>query len=90
MAAPCIHLTAIPLDPMPDGGCTECLRLGDTWVHLRYCVACGNTGCCDSSKNRHARRHAAETGHAVVRSKEPGENWAYCYDDDAIIKTDPS
>ena len=87
MSAPCTHLENIPLVEMPDGGCEDCLAIGDTWVHLRYCVACGHTGCCDSSKNKHARAHAGSTGHGVVRSKEPGEHWAYCFPDDAIVRT---
>lgn len=87
MPAPCPHLENVPLVEMPGGGCEECLAIGDTWVHLRYCVACGNTGCCDSSKNKHARKHWGSTGHGVVRSKESGEQWAYCFPDDEIINT---
>lgn len=87
MPAPCTHLENIPLVSLPVGGCEACLAIGDTWVHLRYCVACGNTGCCDSSKNRHARKHWNEKGHGVVRSKEPGEYWAYCFPDDEIVDT---
>ena len=87
MSAPCPHLENVALDPMPDGGCTKCLEIGDTWVHLRYCVACGTTRCCDSSKNKHARAHFHETGHGVVRSKEPEEYWAYCFPDDEIVGT---
>ena len=88
MPAPCPHLENVPIVDMPDGGCGECLAIGDTWVHLRYCVACGNTGCCDSSKNKHARKHWGSTGHGVVRSKEPGEQWAYCFPDDEIVATE--
>jgi uncharacterized UBP type Zn finger protein len=87
MPAPCPHLENVPIVDMPEGGCEECLAMGDTWVHLRYCVACGNTGCCDSSKNKHARKHWGSTGHGVVRSKEPGEQWAYCFPDDEIVNT---
>ncbi|MDK1018536.1 MAG: UBP-type zinc finger domain-containing protein [Actinomycetota bacterium] len=87
MPAPCSHLETVPLASMPEGGCAECLAVGDTWVHLRFCVMCGQTGCCDSSKNRHARKHWKDHGHGVVRSKEPGEYWAYCYQDDEIIST---
>lgn len=87
MSAPCQHLEDIPLEPMPEGGCEECLKMGDTWVHLRYCVECGRTGCCDDSKNKHARKHAMGAQHPVVRSKEPGEFWAYCYPDDAMVST---
>lgn len=87
MTAPCPHLDSVPVVDMPEGGCEECLAIGDTWMHLRYCVACGNTGCCDSSKNKHARKHWGSTGHGVVRSKEPGEQWAYCFPDDEIVGT---
>ena len=87
MPAPCQHLEIVPLVPMPEGGCEECLVMGDTWVHLRFCVACGNTGCGDSSKNKHARKHWNEQSHGVVRSKEPGEYWAYCYPDDETVST---
>ena len=77
----CTHLDAVEADsPRPEGGCLDCLAMGDTWVHLRYCETCGMVGCCDDSKNRHARAHAMEQGHPVVRSLEPGENWAWCFE----------
>jgi monovalent cation:H+ antiporter-2, CPA2 family len=59
-------------------GCEECLALGDSWVHLRECLACGHVGCCDSSKNKHATRHFYDTKHPVIRSIEPGERWRWC------------
>jgi len=60
-------------------GCEECLRIGAKWVHLRICMSCGHAGCCDSSPNRHASAHFRETGHPVMRSLEPGEDWGWCY-----------
>lgn len=78
----CEHLEAVTNEPKPAGGCGPCLAMGDTWVHLRFCATCSAVGCCDDSKNRHARAHARETGHQVMRSKEPGEMWAYCFEDD--------
>jgi hypothetical protein len=42
-------------------------------------------GCCDDSKNRHATKHFHATGHPVIRSKEPGETWGWCYVD-RIVK----
>jgi hypothetical protein len=62
--------------------CEECVKTGDEWVHLRTCQECGVTLCCDSSLNRHSRRHAQITGHPVIRSAEPGESWLYCFPDD--------
>jgi hypothetical protein len=60
-------------------GCVDCLAAGSSWVHLRLCLTCGHVGCCDSSPNRHATRHFHDTRHPVVRSYEPGEDWAWCY-----------
>ncbi|HUK77018.1 MAG TPA: UBP-type zinc finger domain-containing protein [Thermoleophilia bacterium] len=81
----CSHLDQIR-EVVPSGeGCKECLELGDRWVHLRLCLTCGHVGCCDSSKNRHASRHAAETGHPIVRSFQPGEDWRWCYVDETYV-----
>jgi Zn-finger in ubiquitin-hydrolases and other protein len=67
-------------DVQPSGsGCLDCLQLGDTWLQLRMCMACGHVGCCDSSKNKHASRHFGATQHPITRSIEPGETWAWCY-----------
>ncbi len=63
-------------------GCEECLKMGDTWVHLRLCLTCGHVGCCDQSKNKHATKHFHSTNHPVIKSFEPGEDWQYCYIDD--------
>jgi uncharacterized UBP type Zn finger protein len=64
--------------------CDECVKTGDTWVHLRICLTCGHVGCCDSSKNRHATRHFHGTKHPIVRSIEPHETWGWCYVDEVM------
>ncbi len=77
-------------DVTPSGnGCEECLKMGDSWVHLRLCETCGHVGCCDSSKNKHATKHYHATGHPVIKSFEPGEDWGYCYVDDQMFDTLP-
>jgi uncharacterized UBP type Zn finger protein len=82
--APCQHLEQIP-DLRPNSaGCELCLASGDKWIHLRVCLTCGQVGCCDSSKNKHATAHFRATGHPVVRSLEPGENWLWCYVDEVL------
>jgi hypothetical protein len=61
---------------LPSGtGCVECLASGGWWWHLRRCAYCGHIGCCDSSPSQHALRHAADSGHSVIHSFEPGEEW---------------
>jgi len=83
----CTHLDQIKLLelPAPIEGCQECLASGGSWVHLRMCQSCGQIGCCDSSPNRHASKHAAASGHAVARSAEPGEEWSWCYLDEVAF-----
>ena len=86
--AACTHLEQIELTELPPqiAGCEECLKIGSRWVHLRMCLTCGKIGCCDSSPNRHARRHAAEDEHPLVRSAERGEDWDYCFVDDVMFQ----
>ncbi len=82
----CSHLDLVEIVDAPDEMvCPACVEAGDRWVHLRICMTCGHVGCCDSSPNRHARHHAADQGHPVIRSIEPGETWAYCYDEDVTF-----
>ena len=84
-AAECSHLDQIhPVFPSANG-CEECLRSGDAWVHLRICMTCGHMGCCDSSPNRHASAHHRHTGHPIMRSMEPGEEWGWCYADEVEV-----
>jgi uncharacterized UBP type Zn finger protein len=81
--AECAHLDQITVArPEQFEGCEDCLAIGGRWVHLRVCRSCGKVGCCDSSPNRHATKHARSTDHPIVSSLEPGENWSYCYPDD--------
>jgi len=65
--------------------CGECLKMGDTWVHLRLCMTCGHVGCCDSSKNKHATQHFHSSQHPIMRSIEPGESWGWCYIDEVEL-----
>ncbi len=89
--ATCAHLDQINV-ARPDhvAGCEDCLRIGARWVHLRVCRSCGHVGCCDSSPNRHATRHAHESRHPIVTSVEPGEDWSYCYVDDVMFEIESS
>jgi uncharacterized UBP type Zn finger protein len=86
MAELCAHLDQInAVTPTSTQGCSQCMATGDRWMHLRLCLTCGEVGCCDSSPNRHARAHAAAAAHPIVRSFEPGEDWLWCYVDEAFV-----
>jgi hypothetical protein len=85
MPTACSHVSLIrDVTPSADG-CEDCLRIGSRWVHLRLCLQCGHVGCCDSSPNRHASKHAPAAGHPIVRSFEPGEDWRWCYVDETEV-----
>ena len=90
----CEHLSAFTTRRDPRSavhprshGCEECLARGDGWVHLRLCMRCGHVGCCDDSPNRHATKHHHATGHPVIKSFEPGEDWGWCYPDEELAET---
>jgi uncharacterized UBP type Zn finger protein len=78
----CEHVVGLKPHAPHTQGCEECLKLGQSWVHLRLCLSCGHVGCCDSSPGRHATRHFREVGHPVMASFEPEERWAWCYVDE--------
>ncbi len=82
----CQHLAEARFDfPPAPLECPECVASGDRWVHLRRCMLCGHVGCCDSSTNKHARRHFHETSHPIIASHEPGEDWLWCYVDETYL-----
>lgn len=82
----CGHLDTIAdVEPSTTEGCEDCLREGTRWVHLRECLACGHVGCCDSSPRRHASAHWRESQHPIMKSREPGEDWAWCFADDVVL-----
>jgi hypothetical protein len=87
MSDVCSHLSAIETVRGPKKHeCDECVKTGSRWVHLRTCQSCGTTRCCDSSPNKHATKHAGESGHPVIASAEPGERWLYCYPDEGFVE----
>ena len=82
-AKTCTHMDQIQdVQPNTPDGCEECLATGDEWVHLRLCMSCGHVGCCNDSKNKHATKHFLGSGHPIMQSFEPGEDWMYCFRDD--------
>jgi hypothetical protein len=83
----CMHISALsevkhPVRPE----CSECVKIGAQWVHLRTCQECGVTLCCDSSPNQHASKHARAARHPVIASAQPAERWLYCYPDEAFAE----
>jgi Zn-finger in ubiquitin-hydrolases and other protein len=78
-----------PSVPPSGNGCVECDAAGGWWFHLRRCAQCGHVGCCDSSPSQHASVHAKETGHPVIQSFEPREEWFWSYADDQLYERGP-
>ena len=85
----CDHMKNIKAVTPSGDGCVECLKMGDTWLHLRLCEICGHVGCCDESKNKHATEHYHATGHPLIKSFEPGEDWGWCYEDEIYFEEFP-
>jgi Zn-finger in ubiquitin-hydrolases and other protein len=86
-AGSCSHIAAIDeVKHAKRRVCEECVKHGESWLHLRTCQTCGVTLCCDSSPGRHASHHARDAAHPVVASAEPGERWLFCFPDDAFAE----
>ena len=86
----CSHLSQIhDVTPNTPDGCEECLQTGTRWVHLRLCLSCGHVGCCDASPGKHATKHFRSSHHPLIRSYEPGEDWAFCYPDNLLLEPAP-
>src|SRR2546427_12657232 len=83
MTTGCAHWKEIKFKSTDVHVCQDCVKIGDTWVHLRLCMECGHVRCCDSSKNKHATKHFHKTKHPIIRSIEPGEAWTWRYADEA-------
>ncbi len=80
----CTHIDQIKKVKPSANGCEDCLKIGDTWVHLRMCLICGHVGCCNSSKNKHATKHFLKTGHPLVE-EFPDRQWRWCYVDEVYL-----
>jgi hypothetical protein len=81
----CQHIGMIRIVTPSARGCEECLQIGASWVHLRICLSCGHVGCCDASPNKHASKHFHATGHPIIQSFQPGENWRWCFIDQVLL-----
>jgi hypothetical protein len=87
MQARCEHTGQIDPDRGPGADvCAACVAIGSRWVHLRQCLVCGATNCCDSSPNRHATKHFHASEHPIMQTLEPGEDWAWCFVDRQTLR----
>lgn len=83
-------MTDIDPSVRPSGtGRVECDEGGGWWLALRRCAQCGHVGCCDSSPGQHATAHFQESGHPVMQSFEPGEDWFWDYTQEAMVPGPP-
>jgi Zn-finger in ubiquitin-hydrolases and other protein len=85
--AACTHLDHVKVTELPEAvdGCEDCLAEGTRWLHLRICLECGHVGCCDNSPRHHGAAHWEATGHPIMRSIEPGEDWSWCFADELAM-----
>ncbi|MDQ0758101.1 UBP-type zinc finger domain-containing protein [Streptomyces canus] len=78
-----------PSVPPSGDGCVECDAAGGWWFHLRRCAQCGHVGCCDSSPGQHATGHFRDSGHPLVQSFEPGEEWFWNFETSEMFEAGP-
>jgi len=84
------EVKGVNVNVKPSGtGCVECEADRGWWLHLRRCAECGHIGCCDNSPQQHATAHFHESGHPVIASFEPGEDWFYDYTSEKFFDGPP-
>ena len=86
VAPACEHVDEIRTDwpQAAEPVCEECS--GESWVSLRRCATCGHVGCCDSRPGRHATAHHQQTGHPMIETLQPGQDWVWCYVDEVTVR----
>ena len=62
-------------DAHPDGTLEASWRFGEAVLR--------NSS--DTSKNKHTTKHLHASGHPIVQSFQPGENWRWCYVDEVLV-----
>ena len=83
---PCSHLATVRVFEPASDVCEPCVASGGVVPSLRMCLVCGFTGCCDTSTNKHMRKHHEATGHSIFRSVRLQEGWVWCYEDAAFFE----
>ena len=86
MIATCHHTVRVTEVDPPLDVCPSCIEEGGWWKHLRQCLICGKTGCCDESPNRHASGHYRSEGHEIIRNAESDGEWTWCYADEVNLR----
>jgi uncharacterized UBP type Zn finger protein len=83
----CTHIKQVEqnIKAKTANGCEEYLKMGFSCIHLRLCLSCGHVGRGDSSINKHGTKHFKSTGHPIIKSFEPGEDWKRCYIDNIVV-----
>ncbi|MFE7169420.1 UBP-type zinc finger domain-containing protein [Streptomyces sp. NPDC057616] len=87
----CSHVDDVGPTPPPQSDvCLQCAARGRDERRLRICLTCGHVGCSDSAPGAHATAHFESSGHPLVRSAEPGRQWAWCYVDEVFLQPAPT
>jgi len=82
MAQSCAHVKQIKFTTTDTHVCEECIKLGDTWVHLRLCLECGTWAVAIHPRTSMPPSIFTVPSTRWSRSIEPGEAWIWCYVDE--------
>ena len=65
------------------------MKIGDRWLHLRVCLTLrARSAAATTRRTSTPAAHAAEVGHPIVRSAEPGETWCWCFVDEVAFEVE--
>jgi hypothetical protein len=67
-------------------GCEECEKKDLTGFTCDYVYHVVMSAAVILLLIKHGTKHFGDSGHPVIRSYEPGENWKWCYLDEQFMK----
>ena len=74
-----------PEVPETIAGCEECLATGHAVGAPAHVPDLRPHRLLRQLARRHATAHNGATGHPIIRSAEPNEDWSFCYEDDLMF-----
>ena len=82
MAKHCTHLNEIKITKPSKHVCEDCVKMGDSWVHLRMCLDAAMSAAAIPRRISTPPSIFTQPHHPLMRSIEPGERWIWCYVDE--------
>ena len=79
----CTHADHVRITELPESvdGCDDCLAMGSLWLAPAHLPGVRPRRLLRRLAQQARHRARGSTGHPIIRSLEPGEDWCWCFVD---------